>query len=536
LTIRQYISPRNAFLLSTMMIAVGIGCSNALMSWGQIGLVISFIWDGKYTSKLRHLAQNKRMLAIMAIYLIFLLGLVHTSNWGYALHDLKIKLPLLVIPLFLYAFAPLSHRELKIIFHTLYLGVIITMFFGLLMYFNVVHWKIKDMRNYSPFIAHLRVSTLLVFCIFMSLYLVIKKTERLFPTIFYVLFSMAALVFILLIQSLTGIAAGIGGVFMITLYGVTQKRTRKLAVAGLVVLILGSAFLIRLSYVEYNRVHQVEKVDFSKLPTSTIHGAVYDHDTNRRETVNGHYIWINICNWELNREWNKRSKLDYFDKTKKGWAVHGTLIKFLASKGQKKNAEAVQLLSQAEITAIENGVDNYLNIHPLDLRFRINQIWVELDNYKKNGDPNFLSLASRLETWKVARFNIKRAPWFGYGTGDVRNEMVNGYKKTGSKLTNDHWMNPHQQYLTVALAMGIPGLVIFVLLVFFPLVKFKKLHPLLLIFITIAGISMLDEDTLETQAGCTQFAFLYVVTYIYHQVYLSPPNEGIQTETGIKGN
>jgi O-antigen ligase len=516
-----------------MMIAVGIGCSNILMSWGQIGLVISFFWDGKFKSKLRQLAQHKRMLAIMGIYLVFVLGLIHNSNWGYAMHDLKIKLPLLLIPFFLFAFAPFSQRELKIIFHTLYLGAGITMFFGLLMYANIVDWRIKDMRNYSPFIAHLRVSTLLVFCIFLSAYFIIKKEERLFPMMVYLLYSIAALVFILLIQSLTGIAALVGCIFIITVYGVSQKQTRKKAAVGLCLFIISTAVLVRLSYVEYNRVHTIEKVDFSKLPLSTIHGAVYDHDTNRLETVNGHYIWINICNWEISREWNKRSKLDYFDKTKKGWAVHGTLIKFLASKGLKKNAEAVQSLSDKEIRAIENGVDNYLNVNPLDLRFRINQIWVELDNYAKNGDPNFLSLASRLETWKIGKYNIKGSPWVGYGTGDVRDQMVEGYKKTGSKLTRDHWMNPHQQYLTVALAVGIPGLVIFVLLVFFPLVKFKKLHPLLIIFITIAGISMLDEDTLETQAGCTQFVFLYVITYAYHLVYTTPVkgNAPLITET-----
>lgn len=518
MSIRAYINPRNAFLLSAMMLAVGIGCSNILMSWGQIGLVIAFIWDGNYKQKIQVVYSNKRVLALASIYLIFVAGLIHTSNYHYAFHDLKIKLPLLIVPLFFYAFFPLSRKELDIILHSLYLGTLITIIFGSLIYLGVVDWKIKDMRNYSPFIAHVRVGTLLVFCIFMSVYFCFKKEYSVALKVFYIVFVGISIIFLLLIQSLTAVVALIGTIWVVNIYGISKKKTRKISIISFIVFIFITGTFARLTYIEYQRIHQIEKVNFSELPRSTIHGSVYRHDTTRLETVNGHYIWINICNWELWTEWNKRSNIDYYANTKKGWVVDGTLIKYLASKGLKKNAEAVQSLSDKEIKAIENGADNYLNVNAFDLRYRINQVLVELDKYQANGDPNQLSFATRLETWKVALHTIQRSMLFGFGTGDVRDAMEVSYSETKSALTANHHLNPHQQYFTIAISTGIIGLTLFIMIFIFPLIKFNKLHILFLIFISIAAIGMLDEDTLETQAGATQFIFLYVLTYMLHKV------------------
>jgi hypothetical protein len=488
-----------------------------LMSWGQIGLVISFIWDGKYRSKFTQIIQNKRILALMGIYLLFLIGLMYTSNFSYAFHDLKIKLPLLLIPPLVYAFFPITQKEFRIIFHALFLGAIITMVAGGMMYMGWLHLKVIDMRSYSPFIAHLRVGTLLVFCIFLCIYFCYRKEYLLAPRILYVLFAAISMLFLLFIQSLTGIIAFIGCTLVITIYGLSRKQIRKPAIFVLLGFIIISATATGLIVQEYNRIHHIEKVNFSQLPKSTIHGTVYTHDTTRTETINGHYIWINISVWELRTSWMKRSKLSFDANTKKGWPVRGTLIEYLASKGLKKNAEAVESLSDKEVIAIENGVANYLNINPLDLRYRINQVFVELEKYKRNGDPNQLSFATRLETWKVGYYAIRKSWLLGYGTGDTKDAMERSYTETRSKLIPKYHLNPHQQFLTIAISIGVIGLVIFIGIVFYPLLRFRSLNILFIIAITISFISMLDEDILETQAGCTQFIFIYVLTYLFHR-------------------
>ena len=500
-----------------MMIATGLGCSNILMSWGEIGLVIAFLWDGKYKTKAANFFKDKRLVALTCMYLIFVVSLLYTSNFKYAFHDLKVKLPILIVPFFMSAFAPLTKREFKILFHTLYLGAFITMIAGCFMYLGIIHLKMVDMRSYSPFIAHIRVATLLTFLIFMSIYFFLNKEYRITLGIFYLIFPVIAVVFLLVLQSLTGFAVLVGTMFIIPLHGILKKKTRKISIVF--ILIFGIVGFIGFKMVkkEYDRIHNIEKVNLGELPKSTIRGNMYRSDTTNKETVNGHYIQINLAYWEIQQSWDKRSNMEYHGLNKKGWPISSTIIKYLASKGKKKNQDEVNALSDKEIKAIENGIDNYLNVHPLDIRYRFNQLWAELYRYQKTGDPNHQSFSTRLETWKVAQHTISKSPVIGFGTGDVRDEMEKSFGETGSKLLPELRLNPHQQYLTIAIATGVLGLIIFVLIVFFPMIKFRSFNPLFLACLSITAIGMLDEDTLETQAGSTQFIFMYAITWFFHQ-------------------
>ncbi len=49
------------------------------------------------------------------------------------------------------------------------------------------------------------------------------------------------------------------------------------------------------------------------------------------------------------------------------------------------------------------------------------------------------------------------------------------------------------------------------------MIKFRSFNPLFLACLSITAIGMLDEDTLETQAGSTQFIFMYAITWFFHQ-------------------
>ncbi len=516
MNIKSYITPRMAFLLSMILIGVGLATSNLLMSWGEIGLGIAFLWDGKYLTKLKLIGSNKRILAFIGVFILFVVGLVHTSNWQYAFHDLKIKLPLLVIPVLCFSFFPMSKNEFRIVFHSIFIGVIFSMIFGWMVYKGWIQWKVVDMRSYSPFISNVRLGTLLVLSIILSGYLFLKPELRYISKYFYLVFAFGCICFLLLLQSLTGIVALVGTMLILSIHGLTQPSSRKASLLFLLAFVIILGTLTGIVVKEYHRVYDVKEMDLDHLNDPTPDGSTYFHDTTDKRTINGYYIHMYICNDELNTEWNKRSEYDYNGPSKKGWNVNGILIGYLTSKGLRKNGQEVRSLSDREIRAIENGKINFLQVHPLDIRGRVNQLLMELNHYKMYRDPNGRSFATRLETWKVAMFAFKRQLVFGYGTGDVKDEMKNAYTATGSKLLPQNQKNPHQQYLTVGLAVGIIGLILFIFLIYSPLFRFRSLHVLFVAALTIACISMLDEDTLETQAGCTQFVFIYTVTYLYH--------------------
>lgn len=117
----------------------------------------------------------------------------------------------------------------------------------------------------------------------------------------------------------------------------------------------------------------------------------------------------------------------------------------------------------------------------------------------------------RLFFWENAK-NIVEKNWlFGTGTGDIEDEIKLQYQKSRYSYLTQTWRT-HNQYLSVAATLGIFAMFIFIASVLYPLFKYKGEFKAMNAFvIIIIGLSMLWEDTLETQAGvCLTALFLYL--------------------------
>jgi O-antigen ligase len=80
-------------------------------------------------------------------------------------------------------------------------------------------------------------------------------------------------------------------------------------------------------------------------------------------------------------------------------------------------------------------------------------------------------------------------------------------------------LRAHNQFLTIAIATGIPGLIVFLALLFYPVFRYRK--KMILVyrsFFIIAALSFMWEDTLETQAGIFFVAFFTVCLYNVQQL------------------
>jgi O-antigen ligase len=94
------------------------------------------------------------------------------------------------------------------------------------------------------------------------------------------------------------------------------------------------------------------------------------------------------------------------------------------------------------------------------------------------------------------------------GTGDVPQAFAQTYDEIHSPLKEEFRFRAHNQYLAIAVAFGIVGLVFFLFVLLYPWLSSKRNHTyLFMVFLTIMLLSMFPEDTLETQAGATLFAF-----------------------------
>jgi hypothetical protein len=89
-------------------------------------------------------------------------------------------------------------------------------------------------------------------------------------------------------------------------------------------------------------------------------------------------------------------------------------------------------------------------------------------------------------------------------------EYAKAYKDMQSNLIEKNQLRAHNQFLTFFVTFGVFGFFASLFGMFYPVFKNRKISNILLSgFILIIFISMLNEDTLETQAGVTFYIAFY---------------------------
>lgn len=454
--------------------------------------------------KFRKLFRNPALLAFIAIYFLHIAGLIYTEDLTNGMKDLRIKLPLLSLPIIIATSESLSFKR----FISLIIFFCLAVFAGSLASIYIYFTRdIGDPRELSIFISHIRFS-LQICLVILSLLIIVWK--RIF-TITWVNLSLLLLAawliyFLFVLKSMTGIV--ILGLITISLFFIwlfKQKYTTFPGIVIIVAILAGGWYYLK---DVYKGVSVAEKVDFETLDTETSSGNTYKHDTISYGIENGKHAGLYIAPGELRDAWNNRSSYNFNGIDKKGQSLKFTLIRYLHSKGYRKDAEGVYKLSAQDIAFIENGITNANYISKINIRARIEQSIQGYISYKKNNNANASSIMQRFEYWKTSFHLIGKRPILGYGTGDLTIAFNKAYEETNSSLLPEFRHRSHNQFLAITIAFGFVGLIVFLFALFYPpIISNKFFNSLYLVFFLISIISFLTEDTLETQAGVTFFAF-----------------------------
>lgn len=457
-------------------------------------------------SKFRMLYNNPAAMVVISLYVLHVIGLLYTSDMNYALKDLRIKLPLLSIPVIVATSAPLSLKR----FHNLLAFFILAVFAGTMASMFVLFTRhISDPRELSIFISHIRFSLTICLSVFILIYFIMKKAYPAKPSIYMMVAGIVwFLIFLLILESVTGILITLFLGLIFLFYHIFRFSSLTVKIVATLILIPGIIFT-------YNYIDKVvsnygtpDPVNLSELEKYTEFGSPYFHDTSTYGTENGNYVGLYISFVELRHEWNLRSELDFDGPDLKGQELKYTLIRYLYSKGLRKNALAVRSLTDKEIKNIENGIANARYTEHFNLSSRIEQMAMGYHNYKINGNPNASSMMQRIEYWKASVHIIKKNLFTGVGTGDLNEAFNQAYIDLGSRLDDSFRKRSHNQFLAIFIAFGIFGFLWFLFTLVYPGIKVGKFTDYLyVVFFIIIILSMLTEDTLETQAGATFFAF-----------------------------
>lgn len=145
-----------------------------------------------------------------------------------------------------------------------------------------------------------------------------------------------------------------------------------------------------------------------------------------------------------------------------------------------------------------------------DFRFKINQL-ADFKGFEHYDNNNYGAVSVRVAKIKSSLILWGEHPWFGAGTGDFREDLVQVYRSPEVEC----WpcakarYNSHNQYLNTLAAHGVFGFILFVLLyayLFWNAFKYK--NTILLGFLIIIIITALTESIYEVSRGVTLFFFL----------------------------
>ncbi|MFO7922966.1 MAG: O-antigen ligase family protein [Bacteroidales bacterium] len=503
-----------------MLLAASMPLSPFLVTVAQIILVVNWFAGGHLKQKLHIVWHRKALFFFLLIFLVHLIWLFNTQDFAYALKDLKIKLPVLVLPLILGTGRRLKETELKMILLVFTAAVMAASFFSVYRLSTISYNPMAELREMSLFISHIRFSLLVNIAIFSLLYLLVTSSFQWHRTIRNSLWISLAwlLLFLFILQSFTGIIIFIitSVLFLMRFSYRFEKRYWYIrypllyGLSALVVLISGYTLWVILSFTTVPPIT-------ANLKELTPSGNTYEHYIMNRQIENGNYVWINICEKELEREWNRKSSLDYYGTDNKGHELRYTLIRYLTSLGLDKDSAGVAQLTETDIRNIESGMANHIYSNNKWLYPRIYQVIWEIDNYRKGGNPSGHSLAQRFEYWKTGFDIIRNNFWFGVGTGDVAAAFDKQYAENDSLLDPEWQLRAHNQFITFLISFGITGFLIVMFAMIAPFfIEERQSQILPFIFASVALLSMLTEDTLETQAGATFFAFFYAL-FIFSQ-------------------
>lgn len=498
------------YIFGLCLFAASLPLSKTFITLSQIILCLAWLLHTNYKEKKELLIHNRILWWFPALLLLHFAFLYNTENLAYAWRDIVIKAPLFVVPFILASMPKPTRKELCWVIGIFIAAVLSVAIIGISMYFlgawNYIQ-KIANYRNLSPFVSHIRFSLMAVFVIIL---LVFGYKEKFVSFWLALPITITLTLHLIIMEAITGIGILliIGLPLFMKLMGWRYKKD------GAKILYISSVLA---TVVGFFIMHEAKDIFIAKDDRmaslqKTAQGNEYFNNELNTAKENGYYIHRYICHKELHEEWNKISAKKFTSaNTKEEQYLEGVLIRYLTSLGYKKDAVGVQKLSAEDIAFIEDGEANARNAQMNPVRKRIRELLWETDAYIANPSPGGNSLTQRFVFWKTGLDIVETYPLTGVGTGDVQDAFNKQYDINSSPLDKEHRLHTHNQYITFWVSFGVFGLFFFLtmiahLYIFGNQLEFRFVSQM---FAIIMILSMISEDTLETQAGVSLFVFFF---------------------------
>ncbi len=495
------------------MIAISLPVSRFALSVSQFILLGNWLLEFNFSEKFERIKKKKSLLIFLSIFLIHLIGLIYTKDIQTGFFDIKIKAPLLLLPLIIVSSNSLDFKQIKIIFLFFAASTFVATLISSTLLFGFTNHEIIQNTEISIFINHISFSVLINISVFFLLYLIFYKWDSLIKAekFIYPIIIIWLSVFLFFLQSMTGIfilfVAGFVFIFNI-IYRLNNIKIKYLLFIVLFSFpVLSSVLTIKtvVNFYSYK-----EAIDKNTIDKYTKHGNPYTHLLDSKTTENGYFLYLYICKKELREEWNKISKIDFDGFDKNGQKMQHTLVRYLTSKGLRKDYEGINKLDSIDISFIEKGYANCICRKKYSISPLIYKIVWQIDIYLKGSKPEGHSILQRIKSIEIAFDIIKENFLFGVGSGDMNYEFKEYYKKHNMKFVEHLSTVGANQFISFFVKFGFLGFLWIIYAFVSPVfIENKQNNYFLFLFLFIILLAMFSEEILKFQTGVTYFSFFY---------------------------
>ena len=296
----------NTFFFSLIFTVAIFPFSEALVSISSGLLLLQAIVFRSWLHPSFKRGSNVSLLFLFSIFGVYILGVIFTNDFSFALYELKKVIFWIVIPLAFFLSPRLPDHKIYLIFKIFILAVTVS---ALIFTFKLLlhkYFQVEGVRSIG-FISHIRFSFQVVLSLIILAWFFIRRKNLRIEKGQILLIGLILFLtyFLFLLQSLLGIIAFIGTIGVSVMYYLANIKRKGLKLLFAVVLL----FLISIPFWFItdivNDYYDYEEVDQLMIDHFTPSGNKYEFDFDNKSRENGHLVYIYICHDELREEWNK---------------------------------------------------------------------------------------------------------------------------------------------------------------------------------------------------------------------------------------
>ena len=210
----SYLRQRNSnYLLffGLCLLVTGLPLSLFLTSLSQFFIVGSFFLEGDFKEKTRRFITNKAAVLIVGFWLLHVIGLLWTQDFHEGIKDIRIKLPLLFLPVVLSGSGSLQAKQFKALLWLFIAAVLAGSLVSMAVLKGFIHTRVPmyDIREiFILGVSHIRFALFTCLAVIICGWFLNSKSNSpvLLVKLFLVLVMLWLVLFLIIIESVTGIS------------------------------------------------------------------------------------------------------------------------------------------------------------------------------------------------------------------------------------------------------------------------------------------------------------------------------------------